>query len=127
MFCKIIRGDIPADKVYEDENFMAILSNNPIAVGHTLVIPKQHYRWVWDLPATASEAAIGGGADIGSYMRVAQKVALALKKAFATDCVLSKVEGMEVPHAHIWIYPDKSVAGDKNDFAGNAEKIRKNI
>ncbi|HEY0907824.1 MAG TPA: HIT domain-containing protein [Candidatus Paceibacterota bacterium] len=113
VFCKIVKGEIPSHKVYEDSDFMAILDIRPESPGHALVIPRQHYRWVWDVP------------NAGKYFEAAQKIALAQKKAFGTDLVISKIMGEEVPHAHIWVYPDKDVAGDKTDFAGNAEKIRK--
>lgn len=117
IFCKIVKGEIPSHKVYEDADFMAILDIRPLSPGHTLVIPKQHYRWVWDVP------------NAGKYFEAAQKVALAQKKAFNTDFVVSKIMGEEVPHAHIWVYPDRhidgGVKGDKDDLVGNAEKIRK--
>ena len=113
VFCKIIAGKIPANKVYEDENFLAFLSIDPLSPGHTLVIPKKHYRWVWDVP------------NAGDFFEVTKKIALAEMKAFQTDFVLSKIVGEDVPHAHIWVYPDREVKGDKKDFAGNAEKIRK--
>jgi histidine triad (HIT) family protein len=115
IFCKIIEGSVPSNKVYEDENFVAFLSINPESPGHTLVIPKVHYRWVWDVP------------NAGAYFEIAKKVALAQKKAFGTDFVLSKIVGEEVHHAHIWIYPDREIKADKKDFAGNAEKIRKEM
>ncbi|HEU5114166.1 MAG TPA: HIT domain-containing protein [Candidatus Paceibacterota bacterium] len=115
IFCKIVAGEIPGHKVYEDADFVAFLDIHPRSPGHTLVIPKKHYRWVWDVP------------NVGAYFEAARKVALAQRKAFGTDMVLSKVFGEEVPHAHIWIYPDETIQGDKKDFAGNAEKIRKNI
>lgn len=112
IFCKIIKGEIPSHKVYEDAEFLAFLDIDPLSPGHTLIIPKQHYRWVWDVP------------HAGAYFEVAQKIALAQKKAFQTDFVLSKIVGEEVPHAHIWVYPDRDVAGDKKDFVTNAEKIK---
>ena len=113
IFCKIVAGEIHAHKVYEDENFLAFLDIHPQSPGHTQVIPKKHYRWVWDVP------------NAGDFFEVAKKIALAEKKAFETDFVLSKIVGEDVPHAHIWVYPDKEVKGDKKDFAGNAERIRK--
>ena len=115
IFCKIIRGEIPATKVYEDDNFLAFLDIRPLSPGHTIIIPKRHYRWVWDIP------------NAGAYFEATQKIALALKKAFGTDLVQSKIIGQEVPHAHIWVYPDPKTAGDAKDFTGNAEKIRKNL
>lgn len=112
IFCKIIRGEIPAHKVYEDSDFLAFLDINPLSPGHALVVPKKHYRWVWDLP------------HVGPAFEIVQRIALAQKKAFDTELVISKVIGEEVPHAHIWVYPDKDAAGDAKDFVGNAEKIR---
>ena len=50
IFCKIVSGEIPSYKVYEDNEFMAFLDVRPLNLGHTLVIPKKHYRWVWDVP-----------------------------------------------------------------------------
>lgn len=115
VFCKIVKGEIPSHKVYEDDNFLAFLDINPQSPGHCMVIPKKHYRWVWDVP------------HVGDYFEVARKIALAQKKAFQTDWILSKVVGEDVPHAHIWVFPNSEVAGDKNDFAGNAEKIKSNL
>ncbi|HVU06554.1 MAG TPA: HIT domain-containing protein [Candidatus Paceibacterota bacterium] len=115
IFCKIVAGTIPAHKVYEDPDFLGFLDINPLSPGHALVIPKKHYRWVWDVP------------NAGAYFEIARKIALAQKKAFDTDFVLSKIIGEEVPHAHIWIYPDKNIAGDPKDFAKNAELIRDNL
>ena len=115
IFCQIVTGEIPAHKVYENNNFIAFLDIHPLAPGHTLVIPKKHYRWVWDVPNT------------GKYFEVVKKIALAQKKAFKTDSVLAKIIGEEIPHAHIWVYPNDKTPGDKADFEGNAEKIKINI
>ncbi len=115
VFCKIVAGEIPSHKVYEDQNFLAFLDINPQSPGHTQIIPKKHYRWVWDVP------------NAGEYFEVAKKVAIAQQKAFGTDWILSKVIGDEVPHAHIWVFPNKEVEGDAKDFAGNAERIKKEI
>jgi len=113
VFCKIVAGDIPAHKVYEDEHFLAFLDIRPLAPGHTLVIPKEHHRWVWDV------------ADMGSYFSVVQKIAKVLQKISGTDEVHMKVVGEEVPHAHVWVFPapDKAT-GDKNDFETNAANLR---
>ncbi len=112
LFCKIVNGEIPATKVYEDENYLAFLDINPESPGHTQVIPKAHYPWVWDVP------------NVGEYFEVVRKIALALRKAFGTEWILSRIVGDEVPHAHIWVFPNTQAAGDKDDLAGNAEKIR---
>jgi histidine triad (HIT) family protein len=115
IFCKIVDGSIPSHKVCENENFLAILDIHPMAPGHTLVIPKKHYRWVWDVP------------NAGEYFEYTKKIALALKKAFNTEFILSKIIGEEIHHAHIWIYPGEKVTGDRMDFAKNTEKILKNL
>ena len=93
IFCKIINGEIPSYKIYEDDNFFAFLDINPLNLGHTLVIPKKHERWVWDVE------------NIGEYFEVARKIAVAQKKAFGIELVVSLVVGEEVPHAHIWLVP----------------------
>ncbi len=112
IFCKIIKKEIPAEIVYEDEDFLAFLDINPESPGHTQVIPKKHFRWVWDVP------------PVGKYFEVVRKIAQAQKKAFSTDWVLSKVVGDEVTHAHIWVFPNSDVVGDKKDFKENAKKIK---
>jgi len=93
IFCKIVRGEIPSYKVYEDGEFLAFLDINPLNPGHVLVIPKKHYRWVWDV------------SEIGKYYNVVGKIAQALKKAMCTDWIVSLVIGEEVPHAHVWLIP----------------------
>jgi len=115
IFCRIVSKEIPANIVYEDADFLAFLDIHPQSPGHAQVIPKKHYRWVWDVP------------NASAYFEAAKKVALAQRKAFGTDFVLSRIVGDEVPHAHIWVFPNSEVTGDKRDFAGNAEKIRKEI
>lgn len=115
IFCKIVRGEIPSYKVYENENFFAFLDINPQSPGHVQVIPKKHYRWVWDVP------------NVGEYFEVVRKIALAQQKAFDTDWILSKMIGDEVPHAHIWVFPNKEVKDNAKDFETNAEKIRNNL
>jgi histidine triad (HIT) family protein len=114
IFCKIVSGEIPSYKVYEDEDFLAFIDIHPQAPGHTQVIPKEHHRWVWEVP------------NVGAYFEVVRKIAKAQQRAFNTELVRSQVFGEEVPHAHIWVCPDKA-SGDPNDFVGNAEKIKKFI
>jgi histidine triad (HIT) family protein len=115
IFCKIVNKEIPAHVVYEDENFLAFLDIHPKSPGHCQVIPKEHYRWVWEVP------------NAGEYFEVAKKIALAEQKAFNTEHILSKIDGADVPHAHIWIYPNLEVKGDPKDFEGNASKIKSNL
>ncbi len=113
VFCKIVRGELPAHKIYEDETYLAFLDIHPQSAGHVQIIPKKHYRWVWDVPAA------------GTYFEVAQKIARAEQKAFGVEAVFSRIMGDEVPHAHIWIFPNPHVnVSDPADFTGNAEKLR---
>lgn len=109
IFCKIVKKEIPANIIYEDESFLAFLDINPLAKGHTQVIPKEHYRWVWDV------------LNCGEFFEVVKKIALAQKKAFNAKIIRSQIYGEEVPHAHIWVWPE--VPGEKKDFAENAKKI----
>ena len=115
IFCKIISKEISAHIVYEDNNFLAFLDIHPQSPGHTQVIPKKHIRWVWDVP------------NIGKYFEIAKKIALAQRKAFNTDFILSRIIGDEVPHAHIWVFPNSEVKGEKNDFERNKNKITENL
>ena len=115
IFCKIVKGEIPSHKVYEDENYLAFLDINPQSPGHTQVITKKHYRWVWDTP------------NAGEYFEVVKKIAKAQQKAFGTDFILSKIIGDEVEHAHIWVFPNSKITGNKTDFENNAQKIREAI
>lgn len=116
IFCKIVKREIPAYIVYEAVDFIAFLDIHPQSPGHVQVIPKQHYRWVWDLPERGA-----GGPTIGEYFKICQKIALAQQKAFGTEAIWSKIMGDEVPHAHIWIFPHpKEANGNPQDFEQNA-------
>lgn len=111
IFCKIVTKEIPAHIIYENDEFMAFLDIRPLSPGHALVIPKKHYRWVWDVT------------NLAGYFDVVSKVALAQRKAFGQEHILSKIVGEEIHHAHIWVFPSDKTAGDKNDFEGNKEKM----
>jgi histidine triad (HIT) family protein len=110
IFCKIIAGDVPSHTVYEDEGFKAFLDINPLEKGHTLIIPKRHYRFVWDVP------------NIGEYYTVVGMIANGLRKAFDTDWVTSMVVGDEVPHAHVSLVPRKGGMGGKKQPVGANRK-----
>jgi len=120
IFCKIVDGQIPAYKVYEDNLFLAFLDIRPLNPGHLLVIPKKHYRWVWDVP------------EIGKYYEVVGKIAQAIRKAMNTEQVISLVLGDEVPHAHVWLVPRFENDGhnssiDLKNVKNIEEKEMKNI
>jgi histidine triad (HIT) family protein len=111
-FCRIIAGKTPTEKVYEDDHFLAFMDIRPRSPGHTLIVPKKHERWVWDVEPQAE------------YWLLARRVARAQKRAFATEAVWCTVMGDEVPHAHIWVYPHPETKGDGTDFPGNARRLR---
>jgi histidine triad (HIT) family protein len=113
VFCEIVAGTRPAEIVYQDDHFIAFLDVRPRSAGHTLVIPKKHERWVWDVEPQAD------------YWLLARRIALALRSAFASEAVWSNVIGDEVPHAHIWVYPHPATKGDRGDLPGNAGKLRR--
>jgi histidine triad (HIT) family protein len=93
IFCKIASGQISSKKVYEDDHYIAFLDINPLNPGHTLLIPKSHHRWVFDIPSQS---------DIWS---LATKIGLDLKQKLKADYFMYLTAGMEVPHAHIHIIP----------------------
>lgn len=95
IFSKIIKGEIPSYKVAEDDNFYAFLDINPLAWGHTLVVPKKEVDYIFDLDdKTLGEMAV-----------FSKRVAKAIRKTFDCKKVASAVLGLEVPHAHIHLVP----------------------
>ena len=94
----IVAGEIPCYKVAEDERFFAFLDINPLAKGHTLVIPKQEVDYIFDLSDD----------DLGAMQVFAKKVALAIGKAFPCIKVGQAVLGLAVPHAQIHLVPMQS-------------------
>ena len=95
VFCKIVKGEIPCYKVYESQDFLGFLDINPRVEGHSLLIPKRHYRWVYNVE------------NFGEYWETAKKLALAAKKALKAEFITFLTHGLEVPHAHIHIMPRK--------------------
>lgn len=98
IFSRIIAGEIPSYKVAEDDRFFAFLDINPLAKGHTLVVPKQEVDYIFDL----------NDDDLAAMHVFAKKVALAISKAFPCLKVGEAVLGLEVPHAHIHLIPMQS-------------------
>lgn len=99
IFSKIVSGEIPAYKVAEDDRFLAFLDINPLAEGHTLVIPKQEVDYVFDLDDKLY-------ADCFVF---AKKVAVAIKKVVPCEKVGIAVLGLEVAHAHIHLIPINTI------------------
>ncbi len=100
VFCKIIKGELPARVVYEDEDVMAFLDINPVSKGHTLVVPKKHYRNMVDAPDDV----------IAKIYTIAKKIGVAAMNALGAKGfnVISnneKVAGQEVFHFHVHVIP----------------------
>ena len=124
IFSKIAAGEIPSYKCAENEKFYAFLDINPIAKGHTLVIPCREVDYIFDMDDD----------ELAEYHVFAKKVAIALKKAFPCKKVGEAVLGLEVPHAHIHLIPMQSekdmifsnpkLKFTDDEFREIAEKIR---
>ena len=95
IFSRIVAGEIPCHKVAEDEEFFAFLDINPVAKGHTLVIPKQETDYIFDLEDPL----------LGRMMAFAKRVARAQEAVIPCKRVGVAVMGLEVPHAHIHLIP----------------------
>ena len=100
IFSKIAAGEIPSYKCAENDEFYAFLDINPVAKGHTLVIPRREVDYIFDMDDD----------EIGRYQQFAKRVAVAIKKAFPCKKVAQVVLGLEVPHAHIHLIPMNSEA-----------------
>lgn len=105
IFCKIVAGDMPCYKIYEDEKFLAFLDVFPRSTAQMLVIPKTHVDWVWDV------------VNLGDYFEVVGKIARHVREVSGGEPVRQMVYGFQVPHAHIQIRP-----GRKDDLAGEQAK-----
>ena len=100
VFCKIAKGEIPADKIYEDDNFFAFLDINPVNPGHVLVVPKNHYENIYSAPDEIL-------CDIGSLVK---KISIAVKQGVNADGINiimnnESAAGQIVSHAHFHIIP----------------------
>ena len=109
IFCKIVRGEIPSAKVYEDDQVLAFLNIEAIREGHTLVIPKVHVEYVHQMDEQT----------YASVMDVVKKAARALDDCFSPKRVGIKVEGFEVPHAHVHVLPLQDIG----DISTKAELL----
>ena len=126
IFTRIIKGEIPCHKIYEDDRVIAFLTINPITDGHTLVVPKIQVDQIWDLADD----------DYDYLWQTAKKIARHLKTVMAVDRVGIVVKGFEVPHTHIHLIPVNfhggldfdpnpvPVTADNDVLAAIAERIR---
>jgi len=126
IFSKIVNGEIPSYKVAEDNNYYAFLDINPLAKGHTLVVPKKEVDYIFDLDDDTYN---------GIFM-FAKKISKAIEKS--VDCIRIGVVvyGLDVPHAHIHLIPLKGTGNEinfsnpkvpltKEEFIEIAERINK--
>jgi histidine triad (HIT) family protein len=95
IFCKIGKGEIPCDKIYEDKDFLVFLDIHPVSDGHLLIIPKKHFDWMQE----ADDETISG------IFKLTKKMMLALKRGLSCDYVQMSVVGNEVLHFHIHLIP----------------------
>lgn len=126
LFTKIINGDIPSHKIYEDELTYAFLDIHPIQPGQVLVVPKTQVEFVWDLSPE----------DYHALMLTTQRVAQRLREAFPDKLrVAMMVEGLDIDYAHVKVFPfntsdefrhvpDSSTEPDHAALAAVADKIR---
>ena len=122
IFCKIAKHEIPANIVYEDDNFVAFLDIQPSAIGHTLLVPKVHVTWWLDLNDNQTK----------NIFTKAKVVAKTLKEVTGSDFVRLNIVGTDVPHLHLHLIPLK-LGEDKNLYRkveykdGEAEALIENI
>jgi histidine triad (HIT) family protein len=123
IFSKIISGEIPCHKVLEDDDHIAFLDINPIAIGHTLVVTKKEVDYFFDLKDE----------ELASIMSFSKKVAKAIKRAIPCLKVGVSVIGLEVPHVHVHLVPinavrdmtfGKNITMTQDQLSEIAEKIR---
>ncbi|MCI0620458.1 MAG: HIT family protein [Acidobacteria bacterium] len=108
-FCRIIRGDVASDSVFEDELFLAFLDHRPLFPGHCLLVPKEHYSTMNDLPTRLT----------GPLFAKAQLLARAVEQglwAEGTFIAINNRVSQSVPHLHIHIVPRRKKDGLKGFF-----------
>ncbi|MBN2112490.1 HIT family protein [Candidatus Woesearchaeota archaeon] len=129
IFCKIIKGEIPCTKIYEDSKVLAFLDIGPVNKGHTLVVPKEHHETLLDMPDDL----------LAGVAKATKKIAKAVKEGMKVNGfnVLQsnyRVSGQIVPHYHVHIIPRLETDGLKHwsqgkygdgEAEGTAEKIKK--
>lgn len=125
IFTRIIKGEVPCHKLYEDEHVIAFLDIHPIQPGHTLVIPKVQVDQLWDLDEQV----------YGRLMAVAQRIGRQLRDKLPAERVGVQVVGNDVPHAHVHLIPftttaqfrhipDMSAEPDHDALAKMADLVR---
>ena len=107
LFCKIVKGEVPSYKIYEDDNYLAFLDIARFTDGHTIIIPKKHFRFIWDID------------NVGEFYEVAAKIANHYRR-LGYEFIDSASFGRLVPHAYYHLIPNKE---DGNDWDQALESI----
>ena len=117
IFTRIVKGEIPCHKILEDEKYLAFLDVRPIAVGHTLVIPKKETDYFFDLDDKA----------MSELMIFAKKAATMIQKNVPCIKIGVMVAGLEVPHVHVHLVPIQKVTdlNFANSKPANQEELAK--
>lgn len=110
IFTKMVKGEIPCHKIYEDDLCLAFLDIYPVQPGHVLVIPKTQIEFVWDLPDETYQAV----------MMTSKKIALRLRDVLAVKYVHERIVGTDVPHAHVHLIPFNETSELSHDPDTNA-------
>jgi histidine triad (HIT) family protein len=111
IFTKIIKGEIPCEKVYEDDKIIAFLDIHPIQPGHTLVLPKEQVSHFDDLDDQTYQ----------NLFNVVKKVAKKLKQVTGAQRACLRIEGFDVHHAHVHVYP----CNNPQDFYGDKDRMQR--
>ena len=109
LFCRIVSGEIPAAKVFEDSDTLVFLDHRPLFAGHSLIIPKEHFETLSDLPA----------AGVGKFFTNVQLLARAVEKALGADgtfVAMNNKISQSVPHLHVHVVPRRKKDGLKGFF-----------
>lgn len=114
LFCKIVNGEIPAYKIYEDDKYLAFLDIAQFTEGHTIIIPKKHFRFIWDIE------------NAGEFYEFAVKVANHYR-GLGYEFIDSASFGRLVPHAHYHLVPNKKDGNDWDKAIENVGKLQKDI
>jgi len=124
IFTRIIQGEIPCYKIAEDENYFAFLDINPLAKGHTLVIPKKENDYIFKMDDS----------ELSGLLIFAKKIGLAIEKVIPCKRIGITVIGLEVPHTHIHLIPINAITDmefsrpklklSNDELAGICEKIK---
>ena len=126
IFCKIIANEIPSSKIWENDKFFAFLDINPVNPGHTLLIPKEHVDYIFDIKDPL----------YSEFFQTAKKISGPLKNAMKAKRIGIVVEGLLVPHAHIHLIPlngpgemepKRHIKMSNQELTEVAEKIRKHF